>query len=473
MLTQTEIYVSYAWNARDESGEDSHEYIVDKFCEACEARGHKVHRDKTTMGYRDSIEGFMREIGAGKYVFAVVSAKYLCSETCMFEAVKMLAHERFEERVFPVVLSDADIFKAEKALDYKIHWKDKLVAYSNKLDLAGRDSASTEWQFKERIYKEIHEHVGEFITRITRLNVLSPDKHLADNFAHLFAVLEKQIEQDGVANGQRDIDRVTTSHPVNIPMLPEPVFPKLNVKNYAFDHCLRPAQVKSVVAKFPSSLNLIGDRGQGRHRFMEDLEACGISSEVGILRMKLSAFLPDYDAFLREIARQGKVQSGTLDLVDLLRKCAVQQNRPILFILENPDELYANPPGMDKRFDLGFLQILNALKNADFVTLLLSSYGPVKDLTFQGQSSPLWLEVVSLNSLSHDDIYQETARRVPELPADLRTFISEQLEFEPMHTHDLLNSLLETLESRSTSSRDFIGQELKALRQKYGNHGRK
>ncbi len=423
MNTEIEIYISYAWNGRDESGEDGREHIVDKFCEACEQRGYTVKRDKTAIGYRDSIESFMRQIGAGKYVLAVVSAKYLFSEACMFEALQMLAHERFEERVFPVVLPDADIFKADKALDYKIHWNDKAKAYSNKLDLAGRDSASTEWQFKERIYKKIHEHIGEFITRIGRLNVLSPGKLMDDNFADLFAALERQIEKDRAAT-----EGPTLSKPLT---MPEPVFPKLKLNHYNFDHALRPAQTKSVVAKFPSSINLIGARGQGRHRFMEDLEACGIAGAVCVLRIKLNAFLTDYDAFLREIARQGKIASNSSDLVDLLRQCAVQHNRPMLFILENPDELYVDKPGMDKRFDIGFLQKLNALKNADFVTLLLSSYTSVKDLTFRGQSSPLWLEVVSLNSLSHDEVNREISRRLPDLSDSLRGFIAEQLETIP------------------------------------------
>ncbi|MEQ1747241.1 MAG: toll/interleukin-1 receptor domain-containing protein [Saprospiraceae bacterium] len=68
-------------------------------------KGYRVLCDKTTVTYRDNIEQFMRAIGAGKYVLAVVSNKYLRSAYCMFEAMRMLAYERFEERVFPVVLS--------------------------------------------------------------------------------------------------------------------------------------------------------------------------------------------------------------------------------------------------------------------------------------------------------------------------------------------------------------------------------
>lgn len=460
-MTKPEIYVSYAWRDRDKDpAPDDRETLVDEFCAACEKRGYMVQRDKSRVGYRDSIEAFMREIGAGRYVLAVISAKYLYSDACMFEAMRLLDHERFGERVFPIVFDDANIFDPEMALDYKIHWQDKLNEFSRKLDAIGRKSGTAEMQLKERDYKEIDERVLEFITRVTDANVLSPAVHLANGFSELFAVLETQIARE----------QAEATTPDHLPALTgeEPVFVRPDVKAYTFDHALRPAQTKSLVAKLPASLNLIGDKGQGRHRFMEDLESCGLAGQVTILRLKLSTYLSDYDAFLREIARLGRVTlTPGVDLVELLRLCALRQKKPVLLILENPDALYAAQSDLDRRFDIGFLQKLNALKNAGFVTLLLSSYRPVKDLTFRGQSSPLWLEVVSLNALSHDEISREVSRCLPELPDNLRAFIAEQLEFEPHHTHDLLYYLLESLASRSNPSRDVIGLELKALRQKF------
>jgi len=469
-MAQAEIYVSYAWRDREQMpAPDDREHLVDKFCETARAQHYTVHRDKDALTYRDSIEAFMRDIGAGKYVLAVVSDKYLRSEYCMFEALRMLAHERFEERVFPVVLPDAEVFDDLKALTYKQWWRERAEAFGKKLDEAGRDSGSAEWLLKERIYKEIHERVGEFITCIAKRNVLSPEQHLAQGFAQIFAALEKQVAADALSAAQSARAQsagATPNRPGTSP-LPEPVFQKLDLSGYRFERALRPAQTKLVAAKLPASLNLIGERGQGRHRFMEDLEACGIADAVGIVRIKLGTYLNNYDAFLQEIARQGKAQQPVAaDLVALLRQCAVQQNRPILFILENPDELYADKPGMDARFDMGFLQKLNSLKNADFATLLLSSYSSVKELTFRGQSSPLWLEVVSLNPLSADNIQSEIKRRLPDLPASLGRFITEQLEFDPYQTHELLKNLLDTLEGRSSPSRDFVGQELRRLRER-------
>jgi len=401
-MAPPEIYISYAWNGRDESGDDSREHIVDKFCETCEQRGFTVKRDKTAVGYRDSIDVFMHRIGAGKYVVPFVSAKYLFSEACMFEAVRMLAHERFEERVFPIVLSDADIFKPEKSLDYKVFWNDKLKHFSQKLDATGRDSGSAEWQLKERDYKHIHEHVGEFITRIAKLNVLSPGIHLEKGFADIFAALEKQMAADNASSVG-----VTLSHPVTNS---EPVFPKLNVRDYSFDHALRPAMTKSIVSKFPGALNLVAGKGQGCFRLIEDLKNTGLPQPVCIIRINLSVYLPSYDAFLEEISRQGNVNKGG-DLVGLLHSIAIQRQRPVLFILESLDDMYAGRQNIDARFDIGFLQKMNALKNAAFVTPLVCSHQPISGLSFHGQSSPFAPETILLNSLSYDEIKREITRR--------------------------------------------------------------
>ena len=48
---------------------DDHEGVVDQFCAQAETRGFLVMRDKTQVGYRNSIGHFMRDIGAaGKVI---------------------------------------------------------------------------------------------------------------------------------------------------------------------------------------------------------------------------------------------------------------------------------------------------------------------------------------------------------------------------------------------------------------------
>jgi len=213
-MQKPEIYVSYAWRDREKDlHPDDRESIVDEFCKACDDREYPYPyvRDKTSLGYREDIQAFMRKIGAADYVFVVISDKYLRSEYCMFEAVRILAREQFEERVFPVVLADANVFDPKKSLDYKIFWKQELADLSKKLDDAGRDSAAAELLLKERIYKEIHEYIGDFITRISRLNVMTPEEHLKNRFSSIFAAIEKRQSALSEMNSSRPVPASPTS----------------------------------------------------------------------------------------------------------------------------------------------------------------------------------------------------------------------------------------------------------------------
>ena len=74
-----EVFVSYKW------GGDS-EALVDEIQQWMSERGVPVTRDKDEMSYRDSIQQFMRRIGAGKCVIVILSKEYLESRNCMYDS---------------------------------------------------------------------------------------------------------------------------------------------------------------------------------------------------------------------------------------------------------------------------------------------------------------------------------------------------------------------------------------------------
>jgi hypothetical protein len=102
---------------------------------------------------------------------------------------------------------------------------------------------------------------------------------------------------------------------------------------------------------------------------------------------------------------------------------------------------------MDAAFGQGLLIKLNALKNTDFVTLLVSSHRSVNHAIFRGTSSPLTLDEIKLNDLNYETIGAEIKRCLPDFPDNHRTYLQEQLETEPNRTYQLLLNLLNALES--------------------------
>ena len=105
------VFISYAWGGERED-------IVNEIDETLQQRGIRIVRDKRALGYRGSIRDFMERIGRGSCVIVVISDKYLRSPNCMFELVEIAENKQFYDRVFPVVLSDANIYDPLKRIEY-------------------------------------------------------------------------------------------------------------------------------------------------------------------------------------------------------------------------------------------------------------------------------------------------------------------------------------------------------------------
>lgn len=85
-----------------------------------------VDEIEAALGYKGRIREFMEEIGRGHAVVVVLSDKYLRSPNCMLELVEIMKAGDMHQRIFPVVLGDADIEDMARRLQYKKHWRDKL-----------------------------------------------------------------------------------------------------------------------------------------------------------------------------------------------------------------------------------------------------------------------------------------------------------------------------------------------------------
>ena len=118
-----EIYISYAWKDNKSESGKRREELVDQICETLLAQNYKLIRDRNYLSLGKSIQKFMQEIGQGNYVIVVVSDKYLQSEYCMFEAVEILKSKEYEQKIFPIVLEDADIYNREGQFKYINYWK--------------------------------------------------------------------------------------------------------------------------------------------------------------------------------------------------------------------------------------------------------------------------------------------------------------------------------------------------------------
>jgi internalin A len=185
--SRKEVFVSYAWT--DESTQ-----VVDKIQEAL--AGHEVVlvRDKNDIRYKDSIKNFMERIGRGKCIIIVLSKNYLESKSCMFELGEIASRGDLRDRVFPIVLKDANIYDAISRVRYVKYWERK----SEELDAEMKGVRGENLQgIREEL--DLFATIRDTIARITDIlrdmNALTPSEHHASNYSALIKALQERLDK--------------------------------------------------------------------------------------------------------------------------------------------------------------------------------------------------------------------------------------------------------------------------------------
>jgi hypothetical protein len=184
---EKQIFISYAWGGESEK-------IVNQLDVAFQAKGITIVQDKRNLGYKGRIKAFMEQIGRGKAVIVVVSEKYLKSENCMFELVQIAKNGQFYDRIFPIVLADANIYKPVARIKYIKHWEEQIQA----LDEAMKTVNAANLQgLREEIdsYTKIRETIAGLTDILKDMNTLTPEMHSESDFTDLIQVVERKMAE--------------------------------------------------------------------------------------------------------------------------------------------------------------------------------------------------------------------------------------------------------------------------------------
>jgi len=186
-VTAKEIFVSYAWGGESEE-------MVNQLDAAFQAKGITIVRDKRDLGFKGRIKAFMEQLGQGKGVIVVISEKYLKSENCMFELIQIAKNGRFYDRIFPIVLEDANIYDPLERIEYIEYWEEKI----KKLNAAMKrvDQANLQG-FRDDIdlYTEIRSTIADLVNTLKDMNALTPEMHRESGFAELIEAVERKMAE--------------------------------------------------------------------------------------------------------------------------------------------------------------------------------------------------------------------------------------------------------------------------------------
>lgn len=182
------VFISYAW------GEEREE-IVNEIDQALQKRGLKIVRDKRDLDYKGFISQFMERIGRGDCVIVVISDKYLRSENCMFELVEIAENKQFQDRIFPVILAEAEIYKTSKQLEYIKYWEQQINEI--KEGIKGVDPTNLQGIYaKLNLYDRIRDKISNLIAVLSDMNALTPAVHRDSDFSALYEAVVKRMRSD-------------------------------------------------------------------------------------------------------------------------------------------------------------------------------------------------------------------------------------------------------------------------------------
>ncbi len=189
------VFISYAWG-------DEREEIVNQIDKALQKRGIEITRDKRDLGYKGSIKEFMERIGQGDCVIVVVSDKYLRSQNCMFELIEIAENKEFHDRIFPIVLADANIYDPIKRIEYVKYWEAKrteLAKAMNSLDPANLQGIRDDMD----LYDRIRDKISELTSILKDMNTLTPEMHQDSNFDILYDAIEERMKKGPSAHSSK------------------------------------------------------------------------------------------------------------------------------------------------------------------------------------------------------------------------------------------------------------------------------
>ena len=184
-----EIYISYKHSGKSEE-------LAKKLFEKGNERGYRMIFDQVNLDYRGNPWEFMKQIGWGKYVIVIVSSEYLKSEYCMFEFNGIIRNnKKFEERVFPIVLSDVEVYSDITLKEHEGFWTEIIKMHKTNLKDVDTDKLPESIESIVK-FEEIRNAVSMMMRLLNKTNCLTDQIHEEENFQSLFSEIDKQIELD-------------------------------------------------------------------------------------------------------------------------------------------------------------------------------------------------------------------------------------------------------------------------------------
>lgn len=206
-MSTSEVFISYAWGGESEK-------MADEMYASLTQHGFAVIRDKIHLGYKGNIKDFMQRIGRGSAIVVIISDKYLRSPNCMYEIVQIQQNGQLIDRIFPIVLPDANIYRPQQRLMYVEHWEKEVRTLNSSMKGIENMALIGEIQQELQEYNQILNAVSSITTLFKNTNTLTPDMLRDVAYKPLVDTLQMQLETDTHTTPKQDSK--TTHNTLNV-----------------------------------------------------------------------------------------------------------------------------------------------------------------------------------------------------------------------------------------------------------------
>jgi hypothetical protein len=112
----------------------------------------------------------------------------------MFELVEIADNRQFHDRIFPIILSDANIYDPIKRIEYVKYWEVKraeLAEAIKTLDPANLQGIRDDMD----LYDRIRDKISGLASILKDMNTLTPEMHQDTDFSTLYDAIEKRMKE--------------------------------------------------------------------------------------------------------------------------------------------------------------------------------------------------------------------------------------------------------------------------------------
>ncbi len=180
---KTDIYISHAWEKQSDD-------VLYPLLDRLKREKFKIVYDHQDLGYRGRISQFMDELAESEAIIIIVSNKYLKSEYCMYELLKIYEQKDIQNRIYPIVLPEVNIAKSTDRLNLVKYWEQESKDLMNKIkeldDITFLDGITDDLN----LYKSIRNKIAKLTYILKDINTLQVHIHQERNFDDLVEALK-------------------------------------------------------------------------------------------------------------------------------------------------------------------------------------------------------------------------------------------------------------------------------------------